>query len=73
MKVRELILQLDVLCYIEDDALLASKHGFRLLNILTASEVEGEMVRSDDQIPSIKFGKGQNSQKYALIEVASEF
>jgi hypothetical protein len=79
MKVRELIAQLqkldqqlEVLCYTEDDALLAPKHGFRLLDIVEISVVEGEKLRGDDQIPSLKLGKGPHSQTHAIIEVTSD-
>jgi hypothetical protein len=80
MKVKELLKQLnqldselEVLCYIEDSDLLASKHGFRLLDINGVSIIEGEKTRGDDQIPSLKLGKTSLSQKHAVIEVTSDF
>ena len=80
MKVRELIAQLqkldqqlEVLCYTEDDSLLAPKHGFRLLDIVATSVVEGDISRGDDHIPSLKLDKGPYSQKHAIIEVTSDF
>jgi hypothetical protein len=80
MKVKELIKQLnqidpdlEVLCYSEDSNLLASKHGFRLLDIDNVSIIEGKKRRGDDQIPSLKLGKTPYSQKHAVIEVTSDF
>lgn len=79
MKVRELISQLqkldqqlEVLCYTEDEPLLAPGHGFRLLDIITIMVVEAEKVRGNDQIWSFKLGKGPHSQKHAIIEVTSD-
>jgi hypothetical protein len=80
MKVRELLAQLnqmdpelEVLCYSEDSAILPPQHGFRLFDIEATSIVEGEKTRGDDQIPSLKLGKGPQSQKHAIIEITSDF
>ena len=80
MKVKDLVKQLnkldpelEVLCYSEDNDLLASKHGFRLLDINGVSIIEGEKRRGDDQIPSLKLGKTSLSQKHVVIEVTSDF
>ena len=80
MKVRELVAQLqqldpelDLLCCTEDDGFLAPKHAFRLLDILATSIAVGEMVRGDDQVPSLKLGNGPHSRKHAILEVTSEF
>ncbi len=73
MKVEELVAQLngfdpklEILCYSEDS-------GFRLLDIQGVSIVEGEKTRGDDQLPSLKLGKTDFSQKHVDIEVTSEF
>ena len=80
MKARELIEKLkqqdpnfEVLCYSEDNDLLPPNHGFRLFHIENVTDVEGEMVRIDDQIPYLKFGKSPISQKLAIIEITSDF
>lgn len=80
MKVKELIEQLkqidpglEVLCYSEDSNLLSPKHIFRLLDIVAVSTTDGEAARGNDQIPSLKLGKSSLSQKYAVIEVTSDF
>jgi len=80
MKVKELVEklnqldpELEVLCYSEDSNLLAFEHLFRLLDIHGVSIVEGEKRRGDDQIPSLKIGHTQHSQKHAVIEVTPDF
>ena len=80
MKVKELIAKLskldqklDVLCYTEDSVLLPPQHMFRLLEIDCVSEKEGEMLSGDDQVPTMKFGKSSHSERFAIIEVFSNF
>lgn len=80
MNVKELIeqlqkidLELEVLCYTEDDSLVSLDHGFTLFEIESTRVIEGEKVRGNDQIPSIKIGIGPYSQKHAVIEVTSDF
>ena len=66
MKVKELIeklkqqdSELEIFCCSEDD--------LRLFDIVDVSEEEGEKVPGDDQIPYLKIGKSQISQKLAII------
>lgn len=80
MKVRELVErleqvdpELDVVCYSEDEALLASGHIFRLLEISGVDTTEAEPVRGADEVPSLKLGKGPGSVRLAVIEVTSDF
>lgn len=80
MKVKELISelskldpQLDVLCYTEDDAFLPAGHLFRLLKLDRVSVTEGEQQRGDDQVPTLKIGKGAHSVRLATIEIISNF
>jgi hypothetical protein len=80
MKVRELIAklsghdqELDVLCYTEDSGFLPEKHLFRLLEIDDVVESEGERLRGEDHIPTLKLGNSSNSEKFALINVVSDF
>ncbi|HEY3297980.1 MAG TPA: hypothetical protein VGK34_04925 [Armatimonadota bacterium] len=80
MKVKELIEQLrqldseiDILCYTEDTDLLASGHGFRLLDITGVSTVDGEKMRDKDNFPSLKFGNTPISRQHVLLDITSEF
>lgn len=80
MKVKELINKLgqlnpdtDVLCYTEDEALLPKGQLFRLLDIESVSEAEGEKCRLDDNTPYMKLGKGSASQKHVFIGVTGVF
>jgi hypothetical protein len=80
MKVRELQQrlsqldpELDVLCYTEEEDLLPKNHGFRLLEIDGVEISEGERRRADDQVPSLKLGKGPYSEKLAFINVTGDF
>ena len=80
MKVADLIAKLEkldhdleVLCYTEDKAALTPGHGFALLDIQAVTETEGEMVRGDDRVPSLKLGSGPQSVKLATLEVTSDF
>lgn len=80
MKVKELLIQLsqlnpelEVICYSEDSELLPSKHGFRLLDIDTIDSIDAERVRGDDQVLSLKIGKSPTSEKFAIIQVTSDF
>jgi hypothetical protein len=80
MKVKELISklteldqELDVLCYTEDADLLPPGHMFRLLEPTAVSVTEGERQRGDDQVATLKLGKGAHSQRLASIEVTCDF
>jgi hypothetical protein len=80
MKVKELIAalsklspELEVLCYSEDEALLAEGHGFRLLEINHVEESEGEKMRDDGGIPTLKLGKSPHSTKIAFMDVTAAF
>lgn len=80
MKVRELIAglqelnpELEVLGYTEDEPEVAPGHGLRLFEIDGVSVIEGEKTRTDDQIPSLKLGKGPHSQEHAIIELTADF
>ncbi len=56
-----------------DGALLAKDHLFRLLDIDGVEVSEGERQRGEDQIPTLRLGKGANSVKLAIINVIAEF
>ena len=80
MKLKELLNQLshldpdlDVLCYSEDENLLAPNHGFRLLEIDGIDVVEAEKHRGEDEIGSLKFEKSDLSEVHVLINVTSDF
>jgi len=80
MKVHELIdklkkadPQLDVLCYTEDDALLAKGHFFRLLDITHIQLREAALHRADDEVPTLKIGKHPNSKNMVILGLTSTF
>ena len=81
VKVRELIKKLqqfdqdlEVLCYIEEEEEIIKKgHRFRLLQINDLATTEGDKIRGDDGIPSIKFGKTDHSEKIVTIDITSIF
>lgn len=65
--------ELNILCSSEDQDLLAENHLFRLFEIDNIGIVEGEMMRIDDSVPSIKFGETEYSQKLVVIDLTSSF
>ena len=80
MKVRELMAKLkkqdpnlEILCYSEDNDHLPPNLGFRLFHVENVTNVEGEMVRVEDQIPYLKIGSSMKSQKLAIVEITSDF
>lgn len=80
MKVKELIAALSkldpdlpVICYSEDEALLAEGHMFRLLEINHVDALEGEMMRDDNGVATLKLGNNLLSTKMASIDVTTDF
>jgi hypothetical protein len=81
MKVKDLIAELqkidpniDVFCYTEDEIALAQGHGFRLFDIGNIEVAHGIIRCSDfDNITTLKFERGLDSLKFALIEITSDF
>lgn len=80
MKVRELQQhlgkldpELEVLCYSEDENLLAEGQLFRLLGIESITTVDGEQVRLDDGTPYLTVGKSPSSVVLAILEVTTTF
>lgn len=78
MKVKELIAQLskfdqelDVVCYSEDEDLLAEGHRLRIMWPIGVALAEGRFVKGEDGIPSIAL---QNrATKLVTIEVTVDF
>ena len=68
-KLKGLDQDLDVLCCSEDDDLLPPGLGLRLLEISDVAVRDGERLRGDDGIPTLKLGKGPNSVRIAMIDV----
>jgi len=65
VKVRELQEQLskldpelDVVCYSEDEGLLAEGRGFILFDMLAISTAEAERLRLEDGTPYLKLERG---------------
>jgi hypothetical protein len=80
MKVKDLLQslsqldpELDVMCYSEASDLLLPNHLFRLLEIDGVSEIEGERLRGEDGVASLKLGKSDNATKIATIEITPDF
>ena len=72
-KLKQLDGDLDVLCYSEDEAILAEGDIFRLLHIKAASVREAERLRNDRGLPTLKIGRSNLSEPVALIQVTTEF
>lgn len=80
MKVKDLLVtlskidpNLDVVCYTEDDALLAGGHMFRLLDIENVSVSDAEKLRDSSGTPTLRLGKSESSSPIAFINVISDF
>jgi hypothetical protein len=80
MKVKELQERLDALdpeleivCYSEDQDLLAEGRGFVLLNIADLNTTNAERMRLDDGTPYLKLGDGPHSSTIATLEVTTAF
>ena len=64
--------QLDVLCYCEDDEILAQNHGFRIFDITGIEVTEAEKRRAEDGVTSLKLGKSDHSSSHVLIEITAD-
>ena len=64
---------LEVLCYTEDNEIVPPQHIFRLLSIESVGIAEGEKRRGDDDIPSLKLGASEHSQKHVILHVTGGF
>lgn len=80
MKVKELFEKLsgfdpdkDVIFYCEDKGVVPPGQGFRLFEIASMDLNEAEKTRSEDGIPSLKFGKTERSMLHVLVEIKSDF
>ena len=80
MKVSELITKLkaldpssDVVCYCEDESVVADDQGFRLFDIVDATTQEAEQVRLNTGAPYLKLGKTESSARQSLIEISVDF
>jgi len=62
----------DILCYCEDENNLPDKHIIRIFEIRSVERKEAEKTRAEDGIPSLKFGKTQNSTPHVLIEITAD-
>lgn len=80
MKVKDLIgafshldPELDVIFYSEDEALRATGHALRLMEVDTVSVTEAERAPDESGVPSLKLGKSALSESVAMIEDLSDF
>lgn len=81
MKIKELIKNLqkydpdmDAHIYCEDENLKAGDEPIQIFEIVDVSENDATPSRLDDGIgkPWLKFGKGESSRKFVLIQVTSD-
>lgn len=63
---------IEVLCYTEDEDLLAGRVGFLLLDVTSVAPTDGEPTRVDGR-PYLKLGKGPYSKTHALLDVTADF
>ena len=80
MKVKELIAKLnkhdqerDVLCFTEEEGLLADGHIFRLLDIESVDANDAEQRRGEDSVPTMKLGKSDSSRRFVFLHVVGDF
>ena len=80
MKVKDLMEELakldgdmEVLCYTEDEELVAVGHLFRVLDIEDVDTVHAEVFRDADGIPTLKTGRSASSELMATINVSGDF
>lgn len=80
MTVRELIAKLSaldqdlqVVCYTEDEELLAPGHIFRLLAIVDVDVAEGEKLRDSKGHPTMKLGSSPDATRLAVLDVTAHF
>lgn len=80
MKVKDLIAQLskhdpnsEILCYTEDESVLNKNHLFKVFIIESLDISEGEPLRGDDNVPTIKFGHSPFSVKHVVLNITGSF
>ncbi len=80
MKVSELIARMsklnpehEVVCFCEDDEVGETRSGSRVFDINHVGTTEAESTRTPDGSPGLKFGKGENSRSFAILEITSDF
>lgn len=63
---------LEVFCYTEDEVLVAGgRSGF--LEIEAIDTAEGERFRNEQGVAGVRFGKGNLSETFVIIEVTTDF
>jgi hypothetical protein len=80
MKVKQLMEQLakldgelEILCFTEDDGLVAPGYDYRLLDIEDVDFVEAERRWGGEGIPTLKFGKSDTSETIVTLNVTGTF
>ena len=69
----ELDPELEIVCYTEDEDVLLRGHLFRLLDIERVDVGEGEQLRDDQGVATLKLGRRPHSQPLAFLYVTSRF
>ncbi len=72
-KLSQLDPELDVLCYSEEESLVAKGHEFRLMDVESIGTITGEKCRCDDNVPSMKIGESEYSQQHVTLNVIGVF
>ena len=71
-KLNKLDPNLEVICYSEDEKLLAPERGFVLLDIQDVGTIRGEKLRLEDGTPYLRLD-APHSNIMAMIEITSDF
>ena len=72
-KLKQLDPEMDVLCSSEDSDIQSPNHLFKLFDILAIESADAEKCRDNNGIPTLKYGKTENSTKHAIMEITSVF
>lgn len=65
--------ELELVCYSEDEELVDTNNGFRLMEIEDISVTDARTHRDGMRNPTLTFGKGELSKKIALAHVTCNF
>lgn len=72
-RLRKLDPEFELVCYSEDEHLLAERRRFVIFDVLAVEKAEAERVRLDDGTPYLKFGKGPAAETVAYLQITTDF
>lgn len=64
--------ELEILCYTEDESLIADGEAVKALDIVDISETKLEVTRNDARKVQLKFTGTNIDRSYALIEITAD-